>query len=129
MSRVNVRTTGLGELGAVLAAAQRDAVAEGKKVVGQGCLNIKRDWQARWRGLTGLGGLPRTINYDVQATGTLIRGEVGPDHARGGQAALAHIPEYGLPQTPPRPGGAPALAAERPAFERFAGELGQRLLS
>lgn len=130
MSSMNVRGTGgLDDLAKALAEAQRQAVAEGKKVVGRGCLNIKKDWQARWRGLTALGGISHTINYDVRATGSLIRGEVGPDHSKGAQAPLAHIPEYGLPQTPPRPGGAPALDAELPNFERFVGELGERLLS
>jgi hypothetical protein len=127
---VKVTVGGLDQLIEAFAKADRDAVPEAKKVTGRGCLNIKKDWQARWTGLTALPGLPRTITYDVTAGRDWVRGEVGPDRRRGGQAALAHIPEYGMPQknTPPRPGGRPAIEAEAPRFERALEALGEDLL-
>lgn len=130
MARVTVTSNGVDELAAALDAAAEEVTPELRKVGAKGALNIKRGWQDRWRNLTGLQDLPRTITYDTSVRGTLVTVEVGPDHRRGGQAALAHIPEYGLakPRTPARPGGRPALEAELPNVERYAAELGARLL-
>lgn len=125
---MKVTVKGEARLEAAFDDAARDIVPEAKKVVSKGCQNIKRDWRARWQNLKGLQGLPRTIDYDVHVQGTAVRGEVGPNHARGGQAPLAWIPEYGAPHTAPRPGGSPALAAEGPRFTEAAGDLGERLL-
>ena len=127
---VRVTVGGLDKLIEAFEKADRDAVPEAKKVTGRGCLNIKNDWKARWTGLKALPGLPRTITYDVTAGRDWILGEVGPDHRRGGQATLAHIPEYGMPQknTPAHPGGRPALDAEEPRYERAVEALGEDLL-
>lgn len=125
--RVN---SGLDRLVATFESADRRVLPEAEKVVGKGCGNIKKDWKARWRNLTALRGLPHTINYDVVLHGDTVIGEVGPDHRRGGQSTLAHIPEYGMARknTRPHPGGRPALEAEAPKFERALGDLGEDLL-
>jgi hypothetical protein len=127
---VSVTVGGLDQLIAAFDKADRDAIPEAKKVAGRGALNVKKDWQDRWRNLQGLRGLPRTITYDVTAGRGWVRAQIGPDRRRGGQAALAHIPEYGMPQknTPPHPGGRPALEAEAPRFERALEALGEDLL-
>lgn len=128
---VKVSAEGLKELRAVLDGADREILPEVGKVVSKGALNIKRDWQARWRGLTRLPGLARTITYDTETRGQIASAEIGPDHRRGGQAPLAHIPEYGMPQTntPPHPGGRPALEAEAPRFERALADVAGDLLT
>ena len=128
--KVTVTVTGLDDLGDAFESAARNVVPEGKKVVGKGSLNIKRDWQRRWSGLEHAGGLPRTINYDVDVKGTLIDGEVGPNLDRGGQAPLGGFleNEYGTPWSAPRPAGQPALDAEEPRFVAAVEKLGVDLL-
>ncbi|HEX5996950.1 MAG TPA: hypothetical protein VFY84_17545 [Jiangellales bacterium] len=125
--KVTIRTTGEREVRAMLDEAARDVIPQGKKVVGQGCNNIKRDVKRRWSGLAHLPHLPRAIDYDVKARGSVITGEVGANRAKL-QGKLAWVPEYGSPTSAPHPALAPALAAESPKFERYVGELGEKLL-
>lgn len=128
--KVTVTSTGLHELKAVLDDAGDEIIDQGKRLVGKGSNNIKKDWRARWSGLDHAGGLPRTINYDVKVKGTLIDGEIGPDLARGGQAPLGGFLdlEYGTRWSAPQPAGAPALEAEAPRFEKAVGDLAVKLL-
>ena len=127
MTSISVKTSGFVELAAVFAAAGPESVKEGKKVVGKGCSNIKKDVQRRWSGLDHLPHLPRSITYDVKATGDIINGEVGADHARL-QGKLAWIPEYGSPTSAPHPGFAPAADVEEPQFYRYAEDLAAKAL-
>lgn len=115
-------------LEADLRQAGADAVDEVRKVVAKGSLNIKTDWRRRWSGHPHLKGLPRTITYDTDVLRDTIVGEIGPDKALGGQAALANIPEYGSVNNAPLPGGAPALETEAPKFEKALEALGVRLV-
>lgn len=128
--KITVRADGLRQVEAMLDSAHDDAVPEGKKVVGKGSNNIKKDWRQRWSGLDHAGGLPHTINYDVKVKGTVIDGEIGPDLAKGGQAPLGGFLEleYGTRWSAPQPAGAPALDAEAPRFERAVADLGAKLL-
>ena len=117
----------LRSLAAELAAAGEEAVPEGKKVVGQGCNNIKKDVKRRWSGLAHLPHLPRAIDYEVRATGTLIDGEVGANDAKL-QGKLAWVPEYGTPTSAPHPALSPAADAEEPRFVAAVERLGVKLL-
>jgi hypothetical protein len=114
----------------VLEHAADEIVPAARKVTSKDALNVKNSWKKRWKGITRLQGLPRTITYDVDTKGASILAEIGPDLDKGGQAPLAHIPEYGVAQnnTRAQPGGAPALAEEAPNFERHLGDLGEDLL-
>ncbi|HEY9414790.1 MAG TPA: hypothetical protein VIQ30_08545 [Pseudonocardia sp.] len=120
--------TGGRELIAVLDKAQRTAPAETERVVAKGAVNIKQDWRDRWKGHPRIARLPYTIGYDLTADWHTVAAEIGPDLDQGGQAALAHIIEFGLPDTPPIPGGLPALAAEAPRFEKALADMATNLL-
>lgn len=108
--------------------AGSDAVDEVRKVVAKGSLNIKKDWQQRWSGQSHLKHLPRMITYDTEVNRDTIIGEIGPDKARKGQAPYATILEFGTPNNAPNPGGAPALLAEAPRFEKALEDLGAKLV-
>lgn len=129
-----MRVRGREDLRAYSAQLRRAAdqiVPEAKKVTSKGALHVKNGWKKRWKDITGLQGLPRTITYDVDVHGASIVAEIGADLDKGGQAPLAFIPEYGVAQnnTRAQPGGAPALAEEAPRFEEALGKLGEDLLT
>jgi hypothetical protein len=117
----------LRSLAAELASVTERAIPEGKKVVGQGCLQIKRDVQRRWSGMPHLPHLPRAIDYDVRARGDTIHGEVGANHSKL-QGKLAWVPEYGTPTSAPNPAMGPAADAEEPRFVAAVERLGAKLL-
>lgn len=96
-----------------------------RPVVQKGLLNIKKDWQARWRGLSHAPALSSAISYDTKETPSGASGEVGPDKEKR-QGDLGNIIEYGSMNNPPHPGGAPALEAEEPRFMRAMEDLGFR---
>lgn len=120
---------GLDGLAADMVRAARECPEEVRKVTQKGLNNIKRDWRKTWSGHPRIKVLPNTITYDSQLTGQKISGEVGPEHGRRG-ADLANIIEYefGGVHSAPIPGGAPALEAERPRFEKALEDLEVRLL-
>lgn len=121
---------GLRELEADLREAAGQAVDEAKKVVGQGCLNVKRDAQRIIRAASHRGYLPhypRSISYDVTVRGLVVSGEVGPKTEKL-QGGLGRILEYGTINNAPIPHLSPALDAEEPRFARYAEELGAKLL-
>lgn len=119
---------GLSMLVADLEREAQIAPAEARKVVQKGCLNIKTDWRGRWSGYPHAPRLPYAIGYDTKQLGGRIEGEVGPDKDKQ-QGALGNLFEYGSVKNAPIPGGAPALEAEKPKFERAMQDLafqGQR---
>lgn len=128
---MGARSEGLRELAADLAKAAEMVEEQGKKIVGQGANNIKRDAQRIVRAASRHGYLPhypRSISYDVKAAGGAIVGEVGPDRAKL-QGGLGRIIEYGSVNNAPIPHLNPALDAEAPRFERFVADLGEQLLA
>ena len=128
--KVTVQSEGLRELRGILDDAGDEIIPQGERLVGKGSNNIKQDWKRRWAGIAHAPGLPRTISYDVTSAGSLIRGEIGPDLDRGGQAPLGGFLEleYGTRWSAPQPAGAPALEAEAPRFEKALGDLAVKLL-
>ena len=128
---MGAKMTGWKEIGRDLNLASERVVEDGKKVVGQGCLNIKRQAQQIIRANSHRGYLPhypRAISYDVTAGGASITGTVGPDAARL-QGGLARIIEYGSVNSAAIPHLSPALDAEIPKFTRYVGELGEKLIN
>lgn len=125
--QVKVTHSGLDDIDRVLREAERRIIPEGKKVVGQGCNNIKKDAQRRVRGMPHLPHLAGSFNYDVTARGTTITGEAGADRNKL-QGGLDPYIEYGTPTSAPHPHWGPALDAEAPRFEKYVGELGEKLL-
>jgi hypothetical protein len=127
---MGARVTGLRELQDDLRQAADDAVDGAKKVVGQGCNNIKKDAQRIIRGASRRGYLPhypRAISYDVTTRGMVVSGEVGPKPEKL-QGGLGRILEYGTVNNAPIPHMSPALDIEDPKFVRYMEELGVRLL-
>lgn len=128
---MGAKQTGFAELVADLDIAAETVVSEGKKVVGQGCLNIKKQAQQIIRDNNPkryLPHLPRAIGYDVTARAADITGEVGADAAKL-QGGLQRIIEFGTVNSAPIPHMIPAIDAEAPNFERYVGELGEKLLN
>lgn len=104
------------------------AMAEGKKIVGQGCNNIKKDWRARWTGHAHIPHLPYAISYDVTVPRTnYIHGAAGPDLNKK-QGPLGGIIEFGTINSAPIPGGLPAFEAESPRFLKFVEDMIPKLL-
>lgn len=118
---------GLDELIHVLTVAADEVVDEVEKVVGRGCLNIKREAARRWRGYAHLPHLPRSVNYDVTREGDTVTGEVGPDKAKL-QGGLAPYIEYGTIHSGPIPAMGPATDAEAPRFERALADIAVGLI-
>jgi hypothetical protein len=127
---MGAKSSGLKELAADLGKAAETVVEHGKRIVGQGCNNIKRDAQRIIRANSHRGYLPhypRSITYDVTASGDTVRGEVGPDRARL-QGGLGPLLEYGSVNNAPIPHLSPALDAEAPRFARYVAKLGESLI-
>jgi hypothetical protein len=120
---------GLDGLAADLQAATVLAPLAVRAVVQKSAVTIKRDWQARWSGHPKIRMLPNTITYDTVQTVDRVAAEIGPERGRRG-AALASLIEYefGGVHSSPILGGAPALEAEAPKFEKALGYLETRLL-
>ncbi len=118
---------GLKGLIADLQHAAAKCPEETRKVAQKGALNVKTDWRRHWSGLAHAPALPLSITYDTSVHGMTVGAEIGPEHDRR-QAPLANLLEYGSIKNPPIPGGAPALEAERPRFEKALADLGSGLL-
>lgn len=128
---MGAQTFGWKELGDDMGTAAERVVEDGKKIVGKGCNNIKKQAQGIIRGNSPRGYLPhypRAIGYDVTAHAADIIGEVGPD-ANKKQGGLGRIIEYGTVNNAPIPHLSPSLDAELPRFEQYAAELGEKLLN
>jgi hypothetical protein len=110
-------TDDLRLLVADLGKAEAAAIAEARKVVEKGAVNIKKDWQRRWSGLAHAPALPAAITYDAGYGFGKIEAEIGPDKGRR-QGALGNLIEFGSVNNAPIPGGVPALQAEAPRFEK-----------
>jgi hypothetical protein len=115
MAGIQVDISQLTALAADLRKHSRETPSKLVPVVSKGALNIKKDWQAKWAGLSHLPALASAVTYDVKVGAATIEAEIGPDKGRA-QGALGNIAEFGTSKNAPRPGGAPALAAEEPRF-------------
>lgn len=118
---------GLNMLVAELEHAAQVAPDEARQVVQKGLLNIKTDWRRRWSGHAHAPRLPQAVTYDSFVRGMQSGGEVGPDKDKP-QGALGNLFEFGSVNNAPIPGGAPALEAERPRFERAMEDLPAKAL-
>lgn len=127
---MGAKATGLTELSDDLRKAVERAIPGAKKIVGQGCLHVKRDAQRIIRAASHWGYLPhypRSITYEVTASGTVVSGEVGPDPAKL-QGGLGGLLENGSRNNPAIPHLGPALDAEDPRFTHYMEDLGAKLL-
>lgn len=121
-------TSGLPGIKAVLRSASDQAPREGKRVLGRGALNVKKDAQGSIRGLAHAPAYPASITYDVRWHGMSGTAEIGPDKDKR-QGSLGNILEYGTRNNAPTPHLGPALDRESPRFEKVVADLGEELLS
>lgn len=129
---MGAHVTGMEELLADLKKASEEAVAQTRKVVSKGALNIKKDAKR----IVSVGGryggiyiphYPSSITYETKASGTVVSAEIGPDKARK-QGPLGNIIEYGSIHNAPLPHLSPALDLEEPGFADALEEMGAKLL-
>ncbi|GAA0738802.1 hypothetical protein Drose_04160 [Dactylosporangium roseum] len=128
---MGAKSHGWKRLAEDLGAARERVVEDGKKIVGKGCLHIKKQSQQIIRDRSKRGYLPhypRAIGYDVTAHAADIIGEVGPD-ANKLQGGLGRIIEFGSVNSAPIPHLIPSLDDEVPRFVGHVQELGERLLN
>ncbi|HEX2551114.1 MAG TPA: hypothetical protein VHK64_05935 [Nocardioidaceae bacterium] len=124
------KITGAKELSADLQKAVDTCIEGAKKIVGQGCNNIKKDAQRIIRENSHRGYLPhypRAISYDVAVSGYVVSGEIGPKTEKL-QGGLGGLLENGSVNNAPIPHLDPALSLEEPRFAPHIEELGVRLL-
>jgi hypothetical protein len=127
---MGAKAHGLTELEADLRKAAEEAVPAAKKIAGKGSLNIKKNAQRIIRGASHRGYLPhypRSITYEVKASGTLVSSEIGPESTKL-QGGLGRLIENGSVNNAPIPHLSPALDAEENAFYSYMEDLGEQLL-
>jgi hypothetical protein len=127
---MGAKSYGWKEVGDDFAKASKEVVEQGKKIVGQGCLNIKKDAQRIIRANSPRGYLPhypRAISYEVTGRTADIVGEIGPDAAKL-QGGLGRIIEFGTVNNAPIPHLVPALDAELPRFEQHVADFAADLI-
>jgi hypothetical protein len=127
---MGAKVTGLRELSEDLQQAVKRAIPDAKKIVGKGALNVKRDAQRIIRGYSHRGYLPhypRSISYDVKASGAVVSAEIGPKVEKL-QGGLGRLLEEGSVNNPPYPHLSPALDAEENPFYSYMEQLGVDLI-
>jgi hypothetical protein len=127
---MGAKAHGLRGLNADLKKAVKEARPAAKKVAGKGSLNIKRHAQKIIKGASHHGYLPhypRSITYEVKASGTLVSSEIGPESSRL-QGGLGRLLEDGSVNNAPIPHLSPALDAEEHVFYGYMEDLGEQLL-
>jgi hypothetical protein len=103
-----------------------------KRVMGKAGMNIKRDWKAGWKAISGAGHIPhliRFIGYDVPPEkGSTFSVIAGPK-AGTLQSGLAAYIEYGTLTSAPHPAGQHALDVELPKMQAAAAKVAEDLLN
>lgn len=125
---MSIEIEGALELAADWEAAEGQADRELGKVVFKGAMNVKNDWRRRWTGHRHAPKLAAAVTFDMDDDG--LGSEIGPDKDIG-SGALGNIYEFGIPEnnSPPQPGGLPAIAAEEPRFVAAVEDVAERLAS
>lgn len=126
MARVDFDMSELDRWTDVLVTAPQRVAKGAVGVVSKGSLQIKQDARRLAPGSGAARHYPSSINYDVETTGDLIEGEIGPSRGRR-QWGLGNLLEYGSAHNVPHPHLEPALDLEAPRFllacERLAAEV------
>lgn len=127
---MGVKVTGLEELSEDLQRAVKNAIPDAKKIVGKGSLNVKKEAQRIIKAASRHGYLPhypKSISYEVKASGAVISSEIGPDAAKL-QGGLGRLLENGSVNNSPIPHLSPALDDEEGPFYSYMEDLGIKLL-
>lgn len=100
------------------------------RVLGQGGLQIKKDWKAAWNLVQVHGHIPhliRAVGYDVHERRDSWSVEVGV-RIPSRQGFLAEIITYGTLTSAPHDAGLAALDVEDPKYVRAVAEAAEKLL-
>jgi hypothetical protein len=124
---MRVDTHELKLLAADLDRAQKEITDEIKKVTGKACRQMQLDARRRVAGHSHLPHLGRSFTYNVTATKTRVKGEVGAEHERL-QGRLDVFVEFGTPTSAPIPHWAPAADKEVPVWERYCEQAAAKVL-
>jgi hypothetical protein len=127
---MGAKANGLEELSADLQKAVTDAIPAAKKITGKGALNVKKGAQRIIKARSRRGYLPhypRALSYDVEARGSVVSAEIGPQTERL-QGGLGSLLENGSVNNAPIPHLDPALSLEENTFYSYMEELGGDLL-
>lgn len=128
---MGAKSYGWKEVGRDLGNASEKVVEQGKKIVGKGSLNVKKEAQRIIKANSPRGYLPhypRAISYEVTARAADVSSEIGPD-ADKPQGGLARIIEYGTIHNAPIPHLSPALDAEVPRFADACADFAWQLVN
>lgn len=126
---IKIDTSAIEALAAeVMAKATRGAAQEARQVVAKGALNVKKAWRANATATAGAHGkhYPKSIDYDLTASGNTIEAEIGPNSAMP-QGGMGRGFEYGSANQPPHGDMARAVTAEEPRFFSAVEALRDRL--
>lgn len=129
---MGLKVTGMDEWLRDLETLPERAPKAFRPVVKRAGVQIKRDWQARWRAISADHGhiphLIRGVGFDdVDEHGSTFSVEVGVD-PRNRQAFLSKIITYGTLTSRPHDAGQAALNVEIPKFEKAIGKAAVDLL-
>ena len=128
---MGLKVTGMREWLDILETLPERAPKAFRGVVKRGGVQIKRDWQGRWRAISVEKHIPHLIRGvgfdDVEEHGSTFSVEVGVD-PKNRQAFLSKIITYGTLTSRPHDAGLAALNTEAPKFERAAGKAALDLL-
>lgn len=127
---MGAKAHGLEELSDDFRKAVEDAIPAAKKIVGKGSNNVKKDAQRIIRAISKRGYLPhypRSITYEVKASGALVSSVIGPESSRM-QGGLGGLLENGSVNNSPYPHLSPALDQEENTFYGYMEDLGVKLL-
>lgn len=120
------------QFAALLMKAATEAPRQAVQVVRKGSANVQRDARANVQRTAPVrnAGAFRDINFDVEAVGVVIEGEIGYDTGPGKAGNLGNLLEFGGggDHSPPHRDLALALDAEEPRFVEAVEDLGERLL-
>lgn len=116
-------------LAARMAAASAASVPAASAVVSTATKAVETGWRANARATSGTHGkhYPNSITSEVQVTGFLVSGEVGPDTSRP-QGSMGRGFEFGSRNQPPHLDGAKAVDAAEGAIEAALGNAVGKVL-
>jgi hypothetical protein len=129
---MGLHVSGMSEWHRVLETLPERAPKAFRDVVKRGGVQMRIDWQRRWREVSHAQGhiphLIRAVGFDgVDEKGSTFSVEVGVD-PKSRQAFLAKIITYGTLTSRPHDAGYEALQAEAPKTEYWAGKVAADLL-
>jgi hypothetical protein len=127
---MGAKVTGLEELSEDLQQAVKNAIPDAKKIAGKGSLKVKKEAQRIIKAYGHRGYLPhypKSITYEVKASGAIVSSEIGPESERL-QGGLGRLIENGSVNNDPIPHLNPALDLEENVFYGYMEDLGVKLL-